>query len=613
MPNDRHWYAWLASMPILTLLASTSLQAQAVIFIPQNQVTTGAKPSALAVADFNNDGKPDLIAANEGAASLSVFRGLGNGFFFSLPDEATGISPRAIAVGDFNQDGRLDLAVANFASNNVSIFLGTGVGTFLFFSNLSVAGPSAIAVADFNGDGKLDIAVAATTPNNVSIFLGTGTGAFVSFSTVAVGTRPVSIAAVDLNGDGIADLAVANSASNDVSILLGLGNGLFLAARNFAAGQLPAYIAVGDFDGNGTIDLAVANATGFSTGTISLLLGLGNGIFLQPRTINAGSNPSFLISGDFNLDGKADLAVANSGSSTISIFLGLGNATFLPPLDFTVGNAPAWISAADLNGDGKPDLLVANSDSNSVSVLINRTATPARPIVTSVVNAASLQAGPISPGELITIFGANLGPSTPAGVQVNTSGLVSTKLAETQVLFDGIPSPLLYAGGGQVNAVVPYGVAGSANTQLTLASGAQTSAAITTNVSESTPALFTVDGSGQGQGAILNQDGSVNAPLSPAARGSVVVLYATGAGATDPSGVDGLVASRTLPVPVLPVSVTMDGKRAQVSYAGAAPGAVAGVMQVNVVVPSGVSSGAIAVVLQVGSANSQPGVTLSVQ
>lgn len=601
----------LAICAAWAFFSGIALDAQTVVFTPQDQIATGTNPDALALADLGVGVPPGLVVANGGSASVSILRSLGNGFFAPFTAQPTGASPRAIAVGDFNRDGKLDLAVANFASNNVTVLLGNGNGTFRLFSKLTASGPVALALADFNGDGKLDLAVVQSSSNNVGIFLGNGNGTFIPFFTAGVGEYPVSIAAADFNGDGKLDLAVANSGSGDVSILFGSGNGTFVNARKIAAGPAPSYLALGDFNGDGILDLAVTNASGSSSGSVSLLLGLGGGVFLAPRTFSAGGRPSFLVTGDFNLDGHADLAVANTGSNTISIFLGTGTGTFFTPLDFTAGSAPAWIAVADLNADGKPDLMVANSESNSVTVLLNRTGTLDTPLARSAVSAAALLPGPLAPGELVTIFGSNLGPEPAAGLQLDASGFVSTQLAQTQVLFDGIPAPLLYAGSGQVSAVVPYAVAGRDSTQLVVTNGGQASAALTLSVTASAPGLFTLDSTGQG--AVLNQDGSVNGGANPAARGSIITLYATGAGQTNPAGIDGLLAGTVLPVPMLPVAVNIGGQAAQVLYAGAAPGLVAGVMQVNVRLPDGVSSGAAPVILQVGAASSQPGVTVSIQ
>jgi uncharacterized protein (TIGR03437 family) len=564
------------------------------------------------MGDFTGNATSDLVVADEGAAVLTVLRGLGNGFFVPLTNPPAGISPRAVAAGDFNRDGRLDLAVANFASNSVSVLLGTGAGTFRTAANLAARGPAAVAVGDFNADGKLDLAVVETNSNTIAIFLGIGNGVFRDVLRFPVGDRPVSLAIGDFNDDGKLDLAVANRDSNNVSILLSNGNGTFLGAKNFAAGPLPAHVISGDFNGDGKPDLAVANATGFSQGTVSVLLGAGHGFFLDPLSFSVGSNPSFVAAADLNLDGKLDLAVANTDSNTFSVLLGIGDGKFLPQQVFDVGRGPAWIGVADLNADGKPDVLVANHFSSTVETLINRTAT-FNPAVSSIVNAASLQTGSVAPGEMVTILGSGFGLSQLTSLQLNASGLVSTVLAQNRVLFDGVPAPLISASAGQVTAMVPYGVAGSSRTEVVVENNGTVSAALTIPVADSVPAFFTADGSGNGPGAILNEDRSLNSASNPAARGSVVALYGTGAGQTDPAGVDGLLAVEALPLTLLHVSVTIDGKAAQVLYAGAAPGLVAGIVQVNIRVPDGIRSGAVPVVLHVGDGISQPGVMLIVQ
>jgi len=604
---------WLSVFTVfLALAASGGLAAQVVSFTAQPQVSTGSKPDSLAVADVTGDGIPDVIVADGGTSTINVLRGLGNGFFQAFTTITTGQSPRAIAVGDFNRDGKLDLAVANFGSDTVSVLLGNGNGTFRQFATLEATGPSAIVVADFNGDGKLDLAVAATNSNQVAIFTGTGDGNFVPFSSAAVGGRAVSIVVADFNADGKLDLAVADSSSNAVAILLGNGNGTFQSARSFAAGALPAYLVAADFNGDGRMDLAVANANGFSDGTVTILQGLGNGSFQVLQTLGTGSNPSFLVAADFNLDGKLDLMVANTGSNSISLLLGIGNGNFQPQLDFAAGSAPSWMAVADLNGDGRADLMVADSDSNSLSVLINRTAAAVQPSIRSTVNAGSMQGGPVAPGELVAVFGTNIGPSTPASLQLDTSGQVATTLSQTQVFFDNVAAPLVFVSSGQVTAAVPFGVAGRASTQMTVINAGATSASATLSVSQSAPSVFTADASGSGAGAILNQDGTLNNSANPASVGSVVALFVTGAGATNPPSADGLLATGLATI-ANAVSVTIGGQAARVFYAGSAPGLIAGVEQINVQVPEGIGSGAAAIQVQIGAAVSQAGVTVSIE
>jgi uncharacterized protein (TIGR03437 family) len=240
-----------------------------------------------------------------------------------------------------------------------------------------------------------------------------------------------------------------------------------------------------------------------------------------------------------------------------------------------------------------------------------------KPLLVSsgVVDGASTQPGAVTPGKIVMLYGSRIGPAsltqaTPAG-----GGKISTRLANTQVLFDGVPAPLLYASSGQVAAIVPYGVDGKSGTQMQVKNGSLTSDPIALPVFQTAPSIFSVNLTGTGPAAVLNEDGvTVNSSSNPAARGSVISIYATGEGQTSPGGVDGLIATGTpLPRPTRVVAVRIDGQPAEVQYAGAAPGQVAGLMQVNVKIPAGVSIGDVPIEIQVGDAKSQPGMTISVR
>ena len=214
-----------------------------------------------------------------------------------------------------------------------------------------------------------------------------------------------------------------------------------------------------------------------------------------------------------------------------------------------------------------------------------------------VLNAASFLNTPVSPGEILTIFGMALGPPNLAHLTLDGTGSVSTTAGGVRVLFDGVAAPMVYAARNQVAPIVPYAVAGEAATNIQVEYNGARTPALSVPVAASAPALFTLNSSGVGQAAILNQDGSVNSSANPAAKGSVVVLFATGEGQTNPGGVDGkLASSQPLPAPVLPVTVLVGGpqgvgKNAPVLYAGAAPTLVVGVLQINVVIPADAPSG----------------------
>src|SRR4051794_2358906 len=201
-----------------------------------------------------------------------------------------------------------------------------------------------------------------------------------------------------------------------------------------------------------------------------------------------------------------------------------------------------------------------------------------RPLFVSsgMVDGASARPGSVTPGKIVVLYGSRIGPADLATAQFGPDGRLATSLSGTQVLFDGTPAPLLYASNGQLAAVVPYSVDGKLGTQVQVKNGTFTSDAVALPVAPVAPSIFSADYTGSGQGAILNQDGiTVNSIANPAARGSIVAIFATGEGQTDPGGIDGQLANgATLPKPKLPVQVWVNGKAAEVQYSGAAPGQV---------------------------------------
>jgi uncharacterized protein (TIGR03437 family) len=233
------------------------------------------------------------------------------------------------------------------------------------------------------------------------------------------------------------------------------------------------------------------------------------------------------------------------------------------------------------------------------------------PAISAIVNSASFLEGAIAPGELVTIFGANLGPVTDEQGTV-IADVVGNSIGNTQVLIGGSPAPILYASSTQINVIVPFGVTGT-TAQIEVMNQSQAIASAMVSVQAASPAIFSAKSTGGGQGAILNQDGSVNTHSNPASSGSVVSLFATGAGLTTPASADGFVTAAPYPTPNLPVSVTIDGANAEVVYAGAAPGLVAGVLQVNVIVPADTPAVSYnQVVLTIGDYSSPSAVTLTV-
>jgi uncharacterized protein (TIGR03437 family) len=236
----------------------------------------------------------------------------------------------------------------------------------------------------------------------------------------------------------------------------------------------------------------------------------------------------------------------------------------------------------------------------------------------TVVNAADHSGGKVAPGEIVVLRPSNAGPALLLGAQLNPDGRVATILAETRVWFGDIAAPLCYTVSGEAMAVVPYEVSGRKTTELVVEYQGNRSKPVMLDVVDSAPALFTLDSSGQGQAAMLNETGCCNSTRNPAVRGGIAVLYATGEGQTNPPGITGSVSAHSriadYPVPRLSVKVTVGGEPAEIVYAGEAPHAVAGLLQVNFRVPALAPAGdAVPIVLTIGNSHSADGVTMAVR
>lgn len=231
--------------------------------------------------------------------------------------------------------------------------------------------PDAVITADFNGDGKADLATANLTANTVSILLGNGDGTFAAHSDVPVGDGPTALVSANFNNlvDGYADLAVTNQTYGTVSILLGKGDGTFATPTTLVlpTGASPVAIATGSFTSLGRADLAVVNN---GTNSVSIFLCNGDGTFAAPTTLTTGASPVAIATGDFNADGNLDLAVVNQADNTVSIFLGNGDGTFKPGVTYATGTHPAGIAVADFNSDARPDLAITNETDGTVSLLL---------------------------------------------------------------------------------------------------------------------------------------------------------------------------------------------------------------------------------------------------
>ena len=346
--------------------------------------TTTATLNINALTDAVNDPSEKVGLKLLTGTSYQLAQGNTATTFASAASYSTGIThsnPTAITTGDFNGDGQLDLAFSHY-TNQVSVLMRNAANTgFDTPVDYWTGGANALSLStgDFNGDGKLDLAVANLNQNTVSVLLrNTSNTGFNGYSDVSTGTMPGDVRVGDFNGDGKADLLVTNKLDGTVSVLLNntVTNATsisFAAKADYTVGTTPESVSVGDFNNDGKLDLAVAN---YGNNTVSILLNTtasnaSSTSFASKVDYATGTKPASITMGDFNGDGKLDLAVANTGSNTVSVLLrNTANTGFDTKLDYNVGTAPNTVSVGDFNNDGMLDLAVANFSSNNLSVLL---------------------------------------------------------------------------------------------------------------------------------------------------------------------------------------------------------------------------------------------------
>jgi hypothetical protein len=348
-------------------------------FKPRLDYATGGQSASVVAGDLDNDGKPDLAAANDNTDKISVLLNQAE-FGFAARAEYANDDPRTVALGELDGDGKLDAAVVN--DKGITVRLGAGDGTWkssvIYATHTS---PRSVSIADFNGDGNADMA--ATRNYHVSLLVGIGAGVFAPYVDYPNDVTVASLAA-DFNGDDRPDLVTANmeDASVDppvpvhIGVMLANADGTLQPSVNYPAGPYPPSVAAGDFNGDGKLDL-VAAIDGLITTSpaipagVSVFLGRGDGSFDDKVDYLTGDNdaPEAIAAGDFNADGKVDLAVTNSSLSSVGILSGNGDGSFSGPVNFLVGRRPASVALADFNADGKLDIATANTRDNTFSIL----------------------------------------------------------------------------------------------------------------------------------------------------------------------------------------------------------------------------------------------------
>jgi uncharacterized protein (TIGR03437 family) len=480
--------------------------------------------------------------------------------------------------------------------------------SFLLLS--SVLGAQQLTFATYQGGSGTETTagIARDSAGNVYLAGSTDSTDFPVLSTAGGGF----VVKLDSNGTrqayfmlpGVAVNAIAVDASNNVVI-----------AGTMPAGTLPpstgAYSTpkgtgfIAKFSSQGA--LAWYTYLGGSTydAATAIALDRSGNIYLAGNTDSVDFPKAGKQVPDCHIGGRPFLAELDPNGTKLLLTAGLSgigyDQVFAMAFDaahslvYLAGDAASEVFFAT---PGAAQTNFAGGDADSFVARIDLTLQP-QLVVSCVLNAASLMAGntscfptgAVAPGEIVSLFGVGLGPTPAAQLQSTSAGTVATALGGTQVLFDGVPAPMLYAADGQINAVVPYGIK-TPLTRMTVQSGALSVGPIPMPVVAAVPAIFSYDGSGSGQAVALNSDSTYNPVATPAVRGTYITFYACGAGLMSTSS-DGAVTPLTSPwpAPQQPATVTIRGVDAQVLYAGAAPGYVSGLLQINVVVPTGIDFG----------------------
>lgn len=356
----------------------------------QQTLAVGGAPASVEIADFNGDGRPDIVIASEKDGKASVFLNQGSGKFqraAGSPFDA-GANPNDIALGDLNQDRAIDLAFANHETEYLTVLLGDGRGGFAPAPQGPVhvnvkPHPHGVAIADLNADGRPDLLTDSWGVDQVEILFGNGKGEFPAPPMfVNVGKHPYQrLRAADVNADGRADILTSNLDGKDLTVLLQGAPGGFRPAPGspFAAGDAPFGLAVGDFNGDRKADVAVVNSPGSTTDQrgrdgLTVMLGDGKGGFAKTAEspLPAGPRPNRIAVGDLNGDGLDDIAVSSPDSDTVRLYLMDRSGKAANTIVLNLAGHPKGIAIADLNADRRADLVVTNNASATATILFGK-------------------------------------------------------------------------------------------------------------------------------------------------------------------------------------------------------------------------------------------------
>lgn len=563
----------------------------------------------------------------------------GDGYLTALGDGTAATTAILFAPSGVALDTSGDLFIADTGGDRVRIVLTTGkIQTFAGDGtpgyngegaavNSELRSPTALAIDPSNNLFVADTdnhRVREITAGRISTFAGTGVAGLGQD-----GVPPIDVALYQPRGvcTGSGGFVYIVDTNHDRVLVVPPGG----VSTSFAGNGSPGY--VGDGDPARFAQLYVPTGCALDTSGDMFIADTGNN---RVREVTASTGLISTVAGTgacgFSGDGRAATKAALCGPTGVAVD-GSGNVFIADTANHAIrmvtpggiiytiagqgtpgfsGDGGAAVSASlDLPSgmtlDGAGDLYFADTGNNRVRRLtpgdVVAVGPPPLGSTLSLVSAASLSQGAVAPGEIVTIYGVALGPTTGVAQSASSSGATANLLAGVQVTFDGVPAPLFYVQATQINAQVPYSISGESFTQIAVSYLGLVAGTLNLAVAPSAPGLFAV---------AINQDGGLNSATAPAARGSVLAFYGTGEGLTNGPNVAGQAAAAPYPVPLLPVTLAVDGIVAQLTFAGEAPNC-SGLLQVDAIMPGGfIPSGAVPVQLTVGVAAS-PTITIWLQ
>ncbi len=366
----------LLIVPALCCLVLTGPVSAQIDFDPVADYVVGTRPSGLAVADLNGDGRPDISVTSDSPDKVSTLFNTGGGAFGAPVSVALGggTSPHGLASANFDGDPDLDLVVVLKNIDSVQLLINNG-GALTAGTVTAVNGslPRDVAVGDLDKNGLPDVVTSNRDSDDISVLLNTA-GVLAEGVTYGAGVEPRGLALGYFNDDTFLDVAVAAHDSRQISLLLNDGDGTFGAPIALSVGNelRPVGVVAADLDRDGLMDIA-ATASGNGLDVAVVFRRTGSGTFAGFSSFAVGGlNPEGIVAADLDVDGLLDLATTDQDSAQVSVLRNLGNTSFAAPVELTVGTTPGPLVTADLDRSAASDLVSANRDSNNISVLINR-------------------------------------------------------------------------------------------------------------------------------------------------------------------------------------------------------------------------------------------------